>query len=115
MARANGGTLKEMVRELGVSRPTALRWLGSMEKEGLLYRSYQMRQRKRGRPRGVYHATGGLKRFIEEQKKGDTSMVTIAFETVKSMCKHQTGGMCRFFAPKIQKCDASGCSYLKGH
>ena len=112
MARADGRMLKETIDELGVSKPTALRWLRSMEKEGLLYRSYEMNQGKRGRPKGVYHVTRNLKRFMEAPQNGNQSMITLTFDRVREMCKHQTDGMCKFFV-QIQRCEASGCPYLK--
>lgn len=115
MGRADGRMLKETIHELGVSRPTAIRWLRSMERDGLLYRTYAMKEGKRGRPKGVYHATKSLKRFMEDPQNGNQSVVNLRFETVKEMCKHQTGGMCKFFVPKIQRCEAWGCPYAKSH
>ena len=109
--RADGRSLGEVTNELAVSRPTAIKWLRSMEREGLLYRSYNMKGKK-GRPKGIYHPTKNLKRFVDTPQ-GNGSMVTLSFTTMKSICRYHTGGMCKALIPKLQRCDSSLCPYLK--
>ena len=111
MAKTEGRTLSEVISELGVSKVTAIRWLRAMERDGLLYRSYDMKQGKRGRPRSIYHQTKNLRRFTEGPNDG--SMVSLSFKSLKSMCRHEKGGMCKALLPKLQRCDASLCPYLK--
>ncbi|MDH2900130.1 MAG: hypothetical protein PXY39_04090 [archaeon] len=49
-----GIKVRDLIRELGLSRLTLLKWLHRMEDEGLLYRTYAMGG-KRGRPEVLYH------------------------------------------------------------
>ena len=113
LAGAEGRTLQEMICGLGVSKVTTLKWLRSMERKGLLCRSYEVKQGKRGRPRGVYHQTKNLKRFIEEPPQGDGSMVTLSLTTLRSICRYEKGRMCKALLPKLQRCETSLCPYLK--
>ncbi len=111
LLRGEGRTLGEVTHELNVSRVTTIKWLRSMEKEGLLHRTYQMKG-KRGRPRGVYHPTKNLRRFVEAPNNG-SMMVTLSFATIRGMCRHRAGAVCKALTPKIQNCDSSLCPYLK--
>jgi hypothetical protein len=55
-----GMTLSELLKELNVSRYTALRWLAAMKNDGLIRKSYKVVERKRGRPKSVYRMTEKL-------------------------------------------------------
>jgi len=107
---AEGKTLEEMIRALGVSKVSALKWLKSLESDGLVYRTQLMRAGRRGRPRSLYHPTKNLKKFMHGSPTG--SVVTLDFTTLKSMCRYEKGGMCKALLPKLQRCESSHCPYL---
>ncbi len=107
---AEGKTLEEMIRPLGVSKVCALKWLKSLENDGLVYRTQLMRPGRRGRPRSLYHSTGNLK-FIDRSLKG--SVVTLDFKTLRSICRYQKGGMCKALLPKLRRCESSLYPYPK--
>ena len=111
MAKAEGRTLSEVISELGVCKVTTIKCLRVMERDGLLYRSYDMKQGKRGRPRSIYHQTKNLRRFMEGPNDG--SMVSLSFKALRGMCRYEKGGMCKALLPKLQRCEASLCPYLK--
>ena len=106
-----GRTLKEMIRELGASKVSALKWLQSLERDGLIYRTHLMDPGKRGRPQNVYHPTKNLKPFLERESPNAT--VVIDFSKLKILCKYEKGGMCKALLPKLQKCESRLCPYVE--
>jgi predicted ArsR family transcriptional regulator len=54
---SDGKILEEMIHELGASKVSALKWLQSLEKDGLVYRTRLMKAGRKGRPQNVYHPT----------------------------------------------------------
>ena len=106
-----GKTLEEMIRELGTSKVSALKWLQSLERDGLIYRTRLTKPGRRGRPQNVYHPTRNLKAFLE--KESSNAMVVIDFSKLKTVCRYEKGGMCKALIPKLQRCDSRLCPYLK--
>lgn len=54
--RSSGIKIRDLIRELGLSRLTLLKWLHQMEDDGIIYRSHAIHG-KRGRPEVLYHLT----------------------------------------------------------
>jgi predicted transcriptional regulator len=108
---SDGKTLEEMIHELGASKVSALKWLQSLEKDGLVYRTRLMKAGRKGRPQSVYHPTKNLKTFIG--KESSNSMVMLDFSKLKTICRYEKGGMCKALLPKLQRCESQLCPYLK--
>jgi len=108
---ADGKTLQEMIAALEVSKVTALKWLRSLERQGLVYRTQLMRTGMKGRPQDVYHPTKNLKRFKE--CSSNSPIVAIDFSIIRSICRYHKGGMCKALLPKLQRCESMLCPYLK--
>jgi predicted ArsR family transcriptional regulator len=106
---SDGKTLKEMITELGTSKVSALKWLQSLEEDGLVYRTRLNKPGSKGRPQSVYHSTKNLHSFM---KKESSATVVIDFAKLKTICRYEKGGMCKAMLPKLQKCDSSLCPYL---
>jgi predicted transcriptional regulator len=109
-------TLEEMIRELGTSKVSALKWLQSLERYGsLIYRRTRLTKpgRRGGRPQNVYHPTRNLK-TLEKESSNAMVVVIIDFSKLKTMCRYEKGGgMCKALIPKLQRCDSQLCPYLK--
>jgi predicted ArsR family transcriptional regulator len=108
-------TLEEMIRELGTSKVSALKWLQSLERDGsLIYRTRLTKPGRRGgRPQNVYHPTRNLK-TLEKESSNAMVVVIIDFSKLKTMCRYEKGGgMCKALIPKLQRCDSQLCPYLK--
>jgi CTP-dependent riboflavin kinase len=108
---SEGKTLKEMIQELGTSKVSALKWLQSLEKDGLVYRTRLTNLGRKGRPQSVYHPTKNLKAFLGEESSN--AMVVLDFSKLKIMCRYEKGGMCKALLPKLQRCESRLCPYLK--
>ena len=89
--RQNGVTLAEIVRELKVSRATAMRWLALMQAEGFLNRSSDP-SGGRGRPRWVYHPTGRLRTRVVSFESD--SLAVLSFDALREACKYSVEGEC---------------------
>jgi len=105
-----GKTLQEMIHELGVSKVSTLKWLQSLEKDGLVYRTSLIKAGQKGRPQNVYHPTKNLKVFSDKES---SNVVVIDFSKLKIICRYEKGGMCKALLPKLQRCESSICPYLK--
>ena len=105
-----GKTLQEMISQLGTSKVSALKWLQSLEKDGLIYRTRIMKTGKKGRPQSLYHPTKNLKTFLEKES---SDAVIIGFSKLKVICRYKKGGMCKALLPKLQTCEQNICPYLK--
>ena len=108
---SEGKTLKEMIHELGTSKVSALKWLQSLEKDGLIYRTHLMKAGRKGRPQNVYHPTKNLKAFLG--KESSNAMVVLDFSKLRTICRYEKGGMCKALLPKLQRCESRLCPYLK--
>lgn len=106
-----GKTLKEMIDELGTSKVSALKWLQSLEKDGLIYRTHLTKSGRKGRPQNVYHPTKNLTVFLERGSPNAT--VVLDFSKLKTLCRYEKGGMCKALLPKLQRCESRLCPYLK--
>ena len=108
-----GRCLQEMMQSLDTSKVTALKWLKSMEREGLVYRTLAHRPGMKGRPRSIYHPTKNLKMFMKHESEQGSEMVSISLTALRRLCRYEKGGMCKAILPKLQRCEASLCPYLK--
>jgi predicted ArsR family transcriptional regulator len=104
-----GATLSQVIRSLGVSRTTAIRWLSLMESGELLSRS-QLLSGKRGRPEAVYRPTDRLTRLIEAHSSD--SIAVLNFPVLRKMCKYFVNDYCGY-RTETQPCAASLCPFLQ--
>lgn len=102
-----------MIHELGASKVSALKWLQSLEKDGLVYRTRLMKPGRKGRPQNVYHPTKNLKAFMVKESS-NAMVVILDFSKLKTICRYEKGGMCKALLPKLQRCESQLCPYLKG-
>ena len=104
--RQKGVTLEDIIKELRVSRTTAMKWLTLMHAEGFLSRSNHPTG-GRGRPRWVYHPTASLRARVVSFDSASIAVLT--FASLQAACRHLADGEC---TQKQQSCTIAVCPML---
>jgi len=81
-----------------------------MEKSGLLWKTYQSNGRK-GRPLGIYHATGNLSDFVLQHHRRSSLMLD--FPVLSAMCRFNSRGVCDLTGLGPERCKLEVCPVLK--